>query len=44
MRGKRMNELGGDPVGMSSEDFSKWGRSEIERWSNVAKAADIKPQ
>jgi tripartite-type tricarboxylate transporter receptor subunit TctC len=40
---KRMNEVGGDPIGMSSEDFSRWVRSEIERWSNVAKAAGIKP-
>ena len=41
---KRMNEVGGDPVGMSSEDFSAWVRSEIERWNKVAKAAGIKPQ
>jgi len=41
---KRMNEVGGEPVGMSSEDFSAWVRSEIERWSKVAKAAGIKPQ
>src|SRR5687768_15243603 len=41
---KRMNEVGGDPVGMSSEDFSAWVRSEIERWNKVAKAAGIKPR
>ena len=41
---KRMNEVGGDPVGMSSENFSAWVRSEIERWNKVAKAAGIKPQ
>ena len=41
---KRMSEVGGDPIGMSSEDFSKWVRSEIERWNKVAKAAGIKPQ
>jgi tripartite-type tricarboxylate transporter receptor subunit TctC len=41
---KRMNEVGGDPVGMSSEDFSAWVRAEIERWTKVAKAAGIKPQ
>jgi tripartite-type tricarboxylate transporter receptor subunit TctC len=27
---KRMNEVGGNPVGMPSEEFSKWVRSEIE--------------
>ena len=41
---KGMHEVGGDPVGMSSEDFSVWVRSEIERWNKVAKAAGIKPQ
>ena len=41
---KRMNEVGGDPVGMSSEDFSAWVRSEIERWNKVAKAAGIQPR
>ena len=41
---KRMNEVGGEPNGMPSEDFAKWVRSEIERWNKVAKAAGIKPQ
>jgi tripartite-type tricarboxylate transporter receptor subunit TctC len=41
---KRMSEVGGDPIGMPSEDFAKWVRSEIERWNKVAKAAGIKPQ
>ena len=41
---KRMNEVGGDPVGMSSEDFSAWVRAEIERWNKVAKAAGIQPR
>ena len=41
---KRMNEVGGDPNGMSSEDFSRWVRSEIERWARVAKVAGLKPQ
>jgi tripartite-type tricarboxylate transporter receptor subunit TctC len=39
----RMNEVGGDPSGMSSEEFARWVRSEIERWSKVAKAVGIKP-
>ena len=41
---KAMNDVGGDPVGMSSEDFSAWVRSEIDRWNKVAKAAGIKPR
>lgn len=42
---KRMNDdIGGEPNGMSPEDFGKWVRSEIERWNKVAKAAGIKPQ
>jgi tripartite-type tricarboxylate transporter receptor subunit TctC len=39
----RMNEVGDDPSGMSSEEFARWVRSEIERWSKVAKAVGIKP-
>ena len=41
---KRLNEVGGEPSGMPSEDFAKWVRSEIERWNKVAKLAGIKPQ
>lgn len=41
---KRMHEVGGDPSPTSSEDFARWVRSEIERWSKVAKLAGIKPQ
>ena len=42
---KRLNEdIGGEPSGMSSEDFARWVRSEIERWNKVAKIAGIKPQ
>jgi tripartite-type tricarboxylate transporter receptor subunit TctC len=42
---KRMNDdIGGEPSGMTSEDFGRWVRSEIERWNKVAKAAGIKPQ
>jgi tripartite-type tricarboxylate transporter receptor subunit TctC len=42
---KRLNEdIGGEPSGMSSEDFGRWVRSEIERWNKVAKIAGIKPQ
>lgn len=41
---KRMNEIGGDPSGMPTEEFARWVRSEIEKWNQVAKAAGIKPQ
>jgi tripartite-type tricarboxylate transporter receptor subunit TctC len=41
---KRLNELGGEPKPLSSEDFAQWVRSEIERWNKVAKVAGIKPQ
>jgi len=41
---KRMHEIGGDPAPLSSEDFARWVRSEIERWNKVAKEAGIKPR
>jgi tripartite-type tricarboxylate transporter receptor subunit TctC len=41
---KRLNEVGGEPSGMPSEDFARWVRSEIERWNKVAKMAGIQPR
>jgi tripartite-type tricarboxylate transporter receptor subunit TctC len=41
---KRMYEMGSEPSPTSSEDFGRWVRSEIEKWSEVAKAAGIKPR
>ena len=41
---KRMNEIGGEPKPLSSEDFSRWVRAEIDKWNRVAKAAGIEPQ
>lgn len=41
---KRLNEIGGDPSGMPTEEFARMVRSEIEKWNKVAKAAGIKPQ
>jgi len=41
---KQMNDIGGDPVGMPTEEFAKMVRSEIEKWGKVAKAVGIKPQ
>ena len=41
---KRLNEIGGDPSGMPTEEFAKMVRSEIEKWNKVAKAAGVKPQ
>jgi hypothetical protein len=39
-----MNEVGGDPVGLSSEDFSARVRAEIDRWNKMAKTTGIKPR
>ena len=41
---KRLNEIGGDPSGMPSEEFARMVRSEIEKWNRVAASAGIKPQ
>ena len=41
---KRLNEIGGDPSGMPTEEFAKMVRSEIEKWNKVARAAGVKPQ
>jgi tripartite-type tricarboxylate transporter receptor subunit TctC len=39
---KRLGELGIEPVGNSPEEFGAFIRSEIERWTRVAKAANVK--
>jgi tripartite-type tricarboxylate transporter receptor subunit TctC len=39
---KRLAELGIEPVGNSPEDFASFIRSEIARWTRVAKAANVK--
>lgn len=39
---KRLAELGIETVGSSPEDFASFIRSEIERWTRVAKAANVK--
>jgi tripartite-type tricarboxylate transporter receptor subunit TctC len=39
---KRLVEFGIEPVGNSPEEFETFIRSEIARWSKVAKAADIR--
>jgi tripartite-type tricarboxylate transporter receptor subunit TctC len=41
---KRMHEMGGEPAPLSSEDFGRWVRSEIERWSKAAQVAGLKPR
>lgn len=41
---KGMHTIGGEPSGMPTEDYAKFVRAEIEKWSKVAKAAGIKPQ
>ncbi|HEY1289206.1 MAG TPA: tripartite tricarboxylate transporter substrate binding protein [Burkholderiales bacterium] len=39
---KRLAELGIEPVGNSPEEFGAFIKSEIERWTRVAKAAHVK--
>jgi tripartite-type tricarboxylate transporter receptor subunit TctC len=39
---KRLEELGIEPVGNSPEEFGAFIKSEIERWTRVAKAAHVK--
>ena len=39
---KRLEELGIEPVGNSPEEFGAFIKSEIERWTRVAKAANVK--
>jgi tripartite-type tricarboxylate transporter receptor subunit TctC len=41
---KRLAELGGEPSGSTPEEFARFSRAEIEKWSKVAAAAGIKPQ
>ena len=41
---KRLNDIGGEPSGMPTEEFARMVRSEIEKWNKVAAAAGIKPQ
>lgn len=41
---KRLQELGIDAVGNSPEQFAAFIRSEIERWTRVAKSANVKMQ
>jgi tripartite-type tricarboxylate transporter receptor subunit TctC len=39
---KRLQELGIEPVGNTPEEFGAFIKSEIERWTRVAKAANVK--
>jgi tripartite-type tricarboxylate transporter receptor subunit TctC len=39
-----MHGIGGEPSGMPTEEYAKFVRGEIEKWSKVAKAAGIKPR
>jgi tripartite-type tricarboxylate transporter receptor subunit TctC len=39
---RRLGELGIEPVGNSPEEFGAFIKSEIERWTRVAKAANVK--
>ena len=35
---------GGEPVGNSPEEFARWLRAEIAKWTKVVQAANIKPE
>jgi tripartite-type tricarboxylate transporter receptor subunit TctC len=39
---RRLEELGIEPVGNSPEEFGAFIKSEIERWTRVARAANVK--
>jgi tripartite-type tricarboxylate transporter receptor subunit TctC len=39
---ERMRKLSGTPIGGSAEEFTAQMRSEVQRWSEVVKAANIK--
>ena len=39
---KRLEELGIEPVGNTPEEFGAFIKSEIERWTRVAKAANVR--
>ncbi len=41
---KGLHAVGGEPSGMATEEYAKFVRAEIEKWSKVAKAAGIKPE
>jgi tripartite-type tricarboxylate transporter receptor subunit TctC len=40
----RLSGDGAEPVGPSPEQFSVFLKSEIDKWTRVAKAAGIKPE
>ena len=41
---KGMHSIGGEPNGMPSEEYAKFVRSEIEKWTKVARLAGFTPQ
>ena len=41
---EKLATLGTDPVGGTSEEFTKFVRGDIERWSKIIAAAGIKPE
>jgi tripartite-type tricarboxylate transporter receptor subunit TctC len=41
---ERLAADGAEPVGSSPEEFASQIRSEIEKWTRVAKAAGIRPE
>ena len=41
---KQLSAEGGEPVANSPEEFAKWLRAEIAKWTKVVQAAGIKPE
>jgi len=41
---KQLSAEGGEPVGNSPEEFAKWLRGEIAKWTRVVKEANIRPE
>lgn len=42
--GHRFKEMGAEPIGEASDEFSKRVRSDVEMFAKVARAANIKPE
>jgi tripartite-type tricarboxylate transporter receptor subunit TctC len=40
---KQLSAEGGEPVGNSPEEFTRWLKTEIAKWTRVVKEANIKP-
>ena len=41
---KQLSAEGGEPVGNSPEEFARWLKTEIAKWTKVVKEANIRPE